>query len=92
LTNISLRIYDFGENTRESITIFVGPKQNAFHANKTLLALHSGYLKGKLAEIEHQGAQKISLPEVNACQFAELFAGSGAIVGYQFLFMATSTA
>jgi hypothetical protein len=71
LTNISLRIYDFGENTRESITIFVGPKQNAFHANKTLLALHSGYLKGKLAEIEHQGAQKISLPEVNACQFAE---------------------
>jgi hypothetical protein len=70
LTDVSLRIYDFGNNC-ESITIFVGLNQNAFHANKTLLALHSGYLKEKIAEIEQQDEQKISLPEVNACQFAE---------------------
>jgi hypothetical protein len=73
LTNILLRIYDFDENTHEFITIFVGPNRNACHANKTLLALHSGYLKERLAEIEHQGAQKFSHPKISACQFAEFY-------------------
>jgi BTB/POZ domain len=70
-SNLSFRIYDFGENTREAITVFVTLNEHAFHANKTLLALHSGYFRDKLAEIEHQEEQKISLPEVNASQFAE---------------------
>jgi hypothetical protein len=53
-----------------------------FHIQKDLLALHSGYFKDRLAEIGQYGEQEISLPGIDASEFAEFACW---LLGYRFM-------
>jgi hypothetical protein len=51
-------------------------------AQKDLLALHSGYFKAKLAENEQHEIQEVSLPNIDASEFAEFACW---LLGYSFM-------
>jgi hypothetical protein len=66
----------------KTILILVGANRHIFHVQKDLLALHSGYFKDRLAEIEQYGEQEISLPGIDASGFAEFACW---LLGYSFM-------